>query len=466
MRSRNVLFVAGVAALASAALPLTASHAAGVFRLRRLVVVGDSVLAGFGNGGLTARGQVGQRNSAPAVLARRAGVNLPLPNMSGPGFPPPLKIVDDNANGVLDPGEVRRVNHGIGFRRNPDRATRNLAVPGESVRSVTEQIGAGDVTGQFFDGDVDGRDLMKFMILGLPLRDDPTSQIERARELRPSFILVWLGNNDVLDMAIGTRPSEQDLTAAQFGDRYRTMLGRLADTGADMAVVNLPDVTGVAALRRAGDAVTSCRDADGAINPVAPDDLLSIDLDRDLLTQPPCNRVLNATEQARIRSVVVAFNAEIDAAVNQIERNRGITVARIDAFTLFDTIRTTGVPVNADASLVVQTGYLGGFFSLDGIHPTRTGQAIIANGAIDAINARFGETIPRADVTTVAVHDPLVGNRFRPSGEVPFGVIADDDAGDALEGAFRHVKADASDVGEDFADKVRGAFRDLKDLFD
>ena len=32
-----------------------------------------------------------------------------------------------------------------------------------------------------------------------------------------------------------------------------------------------------------------------------------------------------------------------------------------------------------------------GIFSLDGVHPTRTGNALIANAFIDAINTRFGE---------------------------------------------------------------------------
>jgi hypothetical protein len=35
-------------------------------RLRRMVVVGDSLLAGFGSGGLVASGRPGQVDSAPA----------------------------------------------------------------------------------------------------------------------------------------------------------------------------------------------------------------------------------------------------------------------------------------------------------------------------------------------------------------------------------------------------------------
>src|SRR5262249_56578691 len=114
---RGVSIVVAIAV----ALPLASSaHAqtapVATANLSRIVVVGDSVLAGFASGGLVRRGRMGQRDSAPALIARQAHVTLPLPLMSPPGVPPPLVIVDRNRNGVLDPGEVRRPSNGIGFR--------------------------------------------------------------------------------------------------------------------------------------------------------------------------------------------------------------------------------------------------------------------------------------------------------------------------------------------------------------
>jgi hypothetical protein len=106
--------------------------------LSRIVVVGDSVLAGFASGGLVHRGRMGQRDSAPALVARQAGAKLPLPSMSRPGFPSPLVIADRNQNRVLDPGEVRRRARGIGFRSQPGREAHNLAVPGERVSTVLD----------------------------------------------------------------------------------------------------------------------------------------------------------------------------------------------------------------------------------------------------------------------------------------------------------------------------------------
>src|SRR5262249_59003253 len=107
------------------------------------------------------------------------------------------------------------------------------------------------------------------LVLGVPRRSDSVSQVTRARELRPSFLMVWLGNNDILDMATSTNPAAVDGDASAFGRRFRRLLDELADNGAPMAVANLPDVTGIAALRHAAGEVTSCRPADGCLRAVA-----------------------------------------------------------------------------------------------------------------------------------------------------------------------------------------------------
>jgi hypothetical protein len=41
----------------------------------------------------------------------------------------------------------------------------------------------------------------------------------------------------------------------------------------------------------------------------------------------------------------------------------------------------------------------GGIFSLDGVHLTPRGYAIVANGFISAINAKYGSTIPPVDIS-------------------------------------------------------------------
>jgi hypothetical protein len=57
------------------------------------------------------------------------------------------------------------------------------------------------------------------------------------------------------------------------------------------------------------------------------------------------------------------------------------------------------------------TDFLGGLFSLDGIHPTNTGYAIMANEFIKAINQAFGLNVRDANIRDIAEHDPLVLNK-------------------------------------------------------
>jgi lysophospholipase L1-like esterase len=445
-KSFTVIVAFAVLSIAIAVLPSDAARP----RFRRIVVVGDSLLAGFGSGGYVDRGRPGQEDSAAKVFARRARAALPLPRIGRPGFPPQLTIEDDNRNGALDPGEVRRSVTGLGFRTNPDTRVRNLAVPGEDLTSVFEEISPGDVARRILSGQsVSGPEALKLVILGLPLRGGSVSQLSRARELQPTFVLVWLGNNDVLGMATRTDPGAESLTVAEFGDRFRRLLGSLADTGTPMAVANLPDVTEIAALRRAAGDVSACRNADGTLEAVGPDDLLSIDLDRDLLPTPPCSKVLSVAERATVRAAVEARNAEIAAAIAEVEAARGVPIALVDVFSLLDAASNPGIDIDGDGAPDLNTRYLGGIFSLDGIHPTRTGHALIANAFIDAVNARFGESIPHASLSRIAARDPLVGTRFRPSGEPPFGLLGG--AGDEVE-TFR----------EDLSSEIEGRIDDVR----
>jgi phospholipase/lecithinase/hemolysin len=423
--------------------------------LSRMVVIGDSILAGFASGGLVRRGRMGQRDSAPALIARQAHVSLPQPLMTRPGVPPPFVIVDRNHNGVLDPGEVKRRSNGIGFRAQPKKEVRNLAVPGERVSTVTDAVDIRDVIGDAIDGNVRGRDVMKVLILDLPIQDEPVSQIRRARDLSPSFLMVWLGANDVLGMAERTNPN-LGATPEEFGTQYSGLLDALADTGAPMVVANIPDVTRIPVLRHAAGEVTTCRADDGTSRPVAATDLLSIQLDRSLLPEPPCNRVLDSAEQAFVRETVIAFNARIADAVVGTEQRRGVPIATVDAFALFDQFADQGVDVRGDGSQVLTTGYLGGLFTLDGVHPTRTTHALIANAFIDAINARFGNGFARVDVAAIASRDFFVGNRFRPAGEPPFGIIGKDEG--AVDEALDHIADEIDDVIDDVKDFFKDIF--------
>jgi hypothetical protein len=170
--------------------------------------------------------------------------------------------------------------------------------------------------------------------------------------------------------------------------------------------------------------------------------------------------VLGPNERTSNRATIISFNAEIAAAVADTEQQRGVTIAQVDTFTLFDRLHQQGVDIDGNGTTDATAGYLGGVFSLDGIHPTRTGNALVANAFIDAIDQRFGETVPQVDVARVAARDPLVNNPFRPAGEPPFGLIGDDDTND-LAGFFSNVADRVSTGAQDVAHGTAGSGKDL-----
>ena len=79
--------------------------------------------------------------------------------------------------------------------------------------------------------------------------------------------------------------------------------------------------------------------------------------------------------------------------------------ALVDVNTLFAGLSAKGYDVGGHH---LTTGFLGGLFSLDGIHPTNTGYAILANQTIQAMNNQFHMTIPQVSVAQVASTDPLI----------------------------------------------------------
>ena len=77
----------------------------------------------------------------------------------------------------------------------------------------------------------------------------------------------------------------------------------------------------------------------------------------------------------------------------------------MDVHTLLLKLQARGYVANGQR---LTTDFLGGLFSLDGIHPTNTGYAIVANEFIRVFNTQFDADIPPVSVAQIAKDDPLV----------------------------------------------------------
>jgi len=88
-----------------------------------------------------------------------------------------------------------------------------------------------------------------------------------------------------------------------------------------------------------------------------------------------------------IDNAIAGYNQTIAALATQYD------IALVDANTLFDDLVANGF-VQADGSVVTAAFATGGGFSLDGVHPSPRGYAILANAFSAAINAKYGSNMP------------------------------------------------------------------------
>ncbi len=99
----------------------------------------------------------------------------------------------------------------------------------------------------------------------------------------------------------------------------------------------------------------------------------------------PDRYILLPTEVAEIKTFTDAYNTTIEAAA---EAN-GLAI--FNAKVVMDQLTTTGI--NANGYTLTSTYVSGGAFSLDGVHPSPRGYALIANKFIEAINAKYGSNL-------------------------------------------------------------------------
>jgi len=99
------------------------------------------------------------------------------------------------------------------------------------------------------------------------------------------------------------------------------------------------------------------------------------------------NWVLTPEEQETANAALVAYNQVIEQLATAYD------LAFVDANSLLVGINQNGFPL-ADGSVVTADFGTGGGFSLDGVHPSPRGYAILSNAFAEAINAKYGSTLP------------------------------------------------------------------------
>jgi hypothetical protein len=100
--------------------------------------------------------------------------------------------------------------------------------------------------------------------------------------------------------------------------------------------------------------------------------------------------VLTATETAKVITATDAFNATIQS----LATSKGL--AFVDANAFLSQVANGGI--SANGFTMTSTYVTGNAFSLDGVHPSPRGYALIANKFIEAINKTYGSNLKAVDL--------------------------------------------------------------------
>lgn len=415
--------------------------------LSRYVAVGNSLTAGYMDGGLYNEAMDFSYPNLMAKQFQRVGggdfiqAYFPDDKPNGTGF---LKvtgftslgtpILGSETDGVVPPTELPTSYSGP--------LPNNLGVPGIAVAHLNDPN---------YNNPLFLR--LKNSVQGA------STYLDLVEEADPTFFTCWLGNNDVLGFV--TQGGEAPITpTALFQANFQALVDKLTANGAKGVIAEIPNVTSIpyvyapnALIRQqnngdfpvipldatAAALLNGLYEANGYSNPgfqagnnfpvivVDDPDTPEIEVRRmnpsqDFLLFPflpmageiatglgwardtngdgipdtpspiADNMVLDAAELMQAITAVNTFNNIIRTLAN----NKNIPVintttilTQIIPGTVIEGVQVSGAP------------FSGGFFSVDQIHPTPRGYAIIANIMLRHINQTYGARIPLIDINAL-----------------------------------------------------------------
>ena len=262
-----------------------------------------------------------------------------------------------------------------------------------------------------------GTDLMTNLVLGTPSGTSGT-QVQQALARQPSLIYLWVGGDDALP-ALPTGDPMQMTPVSTFTAEFADVLAALGTSHARLVVANVPDVTKIPYMTSATALLDLFSKVTGFpsflfsdVLHIYPGDLVNAqgitDLEADLMKAEnfelppplPASDILTAANVAIVQNTIDGYNAAI---AKQVAAAGGTVV---DMHTLINNWAANGITINGYAATM---NFLGGVFGIDGIHPTNTGYALLANQFITATNSALGTAVAPVNVSAVAAKDPLFG---------------------------------------------------------
>jgi hypothetical protein len=372
----------------------------------RYVSMGNSLTAGFQSGGIN---DSTQNQSYAVLLAQAMHAPFYVPLMRKPGCPPPFTNVFTQpptrvGGGTATTCALRTI------PANPPPFISNTAVPGAEVADILNNL----------DSASNANSLTQFFLGGL-------TQAQAMQRAQPTFVTIWIGNNDVLGAATSS-PNAGDSTkitsVTNFQARYTAMLDAVDAAGPRGGVlIGVANVTAIPYFSTGG---TYWAIKNGLV-PGAPP------LPPAFTVSNNCALIASGIPGARGDSTLVPFPygaALIGAAAQGAPRNLDCAdtvaavvvpkelvklVAAVTAYNTFisaqaqphgfvyfnpntalDSLRQVPTAVRPFPLLgqPCAANPFGTAFSCDAVHPSASTHRLIASKLRDAINASYSTAIP------------------------------------------------------------------------
>jgi len=407
--------------LVTFAAALLAAPAMAQIDFTRYVALGDSLTAGYVGGGLM---DYYQYRSYPALLAQQAGMSaFEMPLISPPGLGPvlvlqslsPLTIGPTDVPPPADPFEYF-------YNVTLEAPYQNLGIPGFNTYDVLF------TTGNIFNligGNQDN--VMPDLILRTPQVEDPGTgnlidytALVSAISQQPTFVSVWIGNNDFLGAVVAATPIDgvTMTPVAAFEQYYTQVVGALATSLPNSQIVlvdlysdprwlpfvsSIPgsvDVPGVGTVQLMGE--------DG---PIEATDRLTL-VAAELIAQgyglplpgsPPLPENLNlATGNPGVilRADEIQIIMDQAAAYNQIIAGVAAAFPNVHLMSINPTLEALATGTYRTFGGIELTTQLlvGGIFSYDGVHPQNVGYSVVAYELIEFLNSNLGAGLPQLNM--------------------------------------------------------------------
>jgi hypothetical protein len=422
---------------------------AGSANFSRYVAIGDSYTANVTNGGLYSEGQ---QQSYAAIIARqlelvggKVGFDQPLMAGNGTGYLQLLGL-DANGNPVTQPVPATEIGNPAGFTALcpsteplyyltraaaiPAEGFQNLGIPGLRVTAITEQ-NYGNQTNPL---NTNTARLNPYFERTLQ-PGDASSYLSVIRKSNPTFFTCWIGIDEILEYALSGGTCTAPLSvmpadppaANSYTVKVRMLLDSLEENGAKGIVANIPyvydfpyflrvDNSKLIAKAKETPGVTDIfiKRSNGQTDALKFNDIV---LEKAVarIGQPDVNGnpygysaasalesgdVLDYTEVAKILTATNSYNNALNTRILSSTNKHPL----LDMRSFMQQIANPGQLING--TFYSRDLTKGEMFSLDGLHFSARGNAVIANLFIDLINKGgdiytkhkgYGSSIPQVN---------------------------------------------------------------------